>query len=127
MTIKAGMITFDTHDPERLSTWWREQLDASVVFTEPGETVMISSQAAGITLGFQRVPDPTPGKNRIHIDFEAADRQAEVDQLVAAGATVVDTVEWAGGNGMPPMTWTVLADPDGNRFCVADQVAVEPG
>lgn len=121
MTIKVGLVTIDTLDPERLSGWWREQLDATVVFTEPGEVVMISSEAAGITLGFQRVPDPTPGKNRIHLDFEAADRQAEVDRLVAAGATLVTTVEWPGADGMPAMAWTVLADPDGNQFCVADQ------
>ena len=121
MTIKAGVVTIDTLDPERLGSWWCEQLDGTVVFTEPGELMMVSSQAAGITLGFHRVPDPTPGKNRIHVDFEAADRQTEVDRLVAAGATVVNTVQWPGADGMGPMVWTVLADPDGNQFCVADQ------
>lgn len=126
MAMMFGLVTIDTLDPERLGGWWREQLDATVVFTEPGEIVMISSEAAGVTLGFHRVPDPTPGKNRIHLDFEATDRQAEVDRLVAAGATVVNTVEWPGADGMTPMVWTVLADPDGNQFCVADHTGDAP-
>ncbi len=56
----------------------------------------------------------TPGKNRLHLDLAGPDRQAEVERLVAAGANLVAEHSLDGG-----FTWTVLADPDGNQFCVA--------
>ena len=65
-------------------------------------------------LGFQRVDDPTPGKNRVHLDFSAADLDAEVARLVDLGAT--ETARHGVGGGF---RWVVLADPDGNAFCVA--------
>ncbi|GAA2382949.1 hypothetical protein GCM10009855_23890 [Gordonia cholesterolivorans] len=65
-------------------------------------------------IAFQKVADPTPGKNRIHLDLRADDRTAEVERLIAAGATLV--AERSMGDGF---AWTTLADPDGNQFCVA--------
>jgi predicted enzyme related to lactoylglutathione lyase len=58
------------------------------------------------------VPAPTTGKNRIHFDLYADDLEAEVARLVALGATVsrVHDHDYA--------TWRVLADPEGNEFCV---------
>ena len=66
----------------------------------------------GLALGLQRVPEPRTGKNRAHIDWQTDDRPAEVGRLVALGATVLAEHE------MPGFGWTVLADPDGNEFCV---------
>lgn len=66
-------------------------------------------------LGFQRDDNPTPGKNRIHIDFHTSNRAATVQGLVADGATLVAEHQ------MGDESWTVLADPDGNQFCVAQQ------
>ena len=76
------------------------------------------------TLLFLRVPDPTPGKNRLHLDLNATDRDqdAELQRLLALGATPVDV-------GQEPlsdtMTWHVLADPEGNEFCLL-RARVEP-
>ncbi len=53
-----------------------------------------------------------PGKNRVHFDSHVPDRLAEVARLVSLGATEV------GVHNVPGLTWTVLADPDGNQFCV---------
>ena len=64
-------------------------------------------------LSFQKVDDPTPGKNRIHLDLTADDLEAEVDRLLGAGATLV------GRRGDESFRWVTLADPDGNEFCVA--------
>jgi hypothetical protein len=68
----------------------------------------------GLPLIFQRVPEPKVVKNRAHIDYEAADRAAEVDRLVGLGASLIREVD----DG-PGLRWTVLADPAGNEFCVA--------
>lgn len=57
--------------------------------------------------------DPTPGKNRLHLDVAAEDVDAEVVRLLEAGATHVSDQE------MPGFRWVVLAYPDGNQFCVA--------
>ena len=68
----------------------------------------------GLPLIFQRVPEPKVVKNRAHVDYEAVDRAAEVDRLVGLGASLVREVD----DG-PGLRWTVMADPAGNEFCVA--------
>ena len=67
----------------------------------------------GPQLGFQKVPDPTPGKNRVHLDFRTADIDGEASRLTAAGATELERHQF-GEN----YRWVVLADPEGNEFCV---------
>jgi predicted enzyme related to lactoylglutathione lyase len=60
-----------------------------------------------------KVPEPKTAKNRLHLDVAAADVEVEVARLVGLGATkVADTEEYG-------YTWTVMADPEGNEFCVA--------
>ncbi|PRC50484.1 glyoxalase, partial [Mycobacterium sp. ITM-2017-0098] len=65
-------------------------------------------------LGFQKVPDPTPGKNKVHLDFHGADKEAEVARLVGLGAR--ETGRRAPPNRSPHRS---CADPEGNAFCVA--------
>ena len=60
---------------------------------------------------FVRVSEAKSIKNRLHLDFRPDDRDVEVERLLALGATRVDV-----GQGDP--SWVVLADPDGNEFCV---------
>jgi hypothetical protein len=60
---------------------------------------------------FVRVPDAKHGKNRLHIDLDPDDRDAEVERLVNMGARHVDV-------GPDDTAWVVLADPEGNEFCV---------
>ncbi|MCX5341599.1 VOC family protein [Streptomyces atratus] len=73
-----------------------------------------SGTGLGRRLLFQRVPEAKMVKNRLHLDVHAGPerRDAEVKRLEALGATVLHRVEEPGG------TWTVLADPEGNEFCV---------
>ena len=77
MALKVEMVTFDCTDPFELAAWWAEQFDGETRELMPGEFVAVV-RAEGPTLGFQRVPDPTPGKTRVHLDFTAADVDAEV-------------------------------------------------
>ncbi|HXY65100.1 MAG TPA: VOC family protein [Mycobacterium sp.] len=112
MTLKTEMVTFDCSDPAKLAGWWAEHFDGKTQELIPGEFIAVS-RSDGPRLGFQKVPDPTPGKNRVHLDFVAADLDADVSRLTAAGATEVGRHS-LGGN----FRWVVLTDPDGNAFCV---------
>jgi predicted enzyme related to lactoylglutathione lyase len=112
MALKVEMVTFDSSDPAKLADWWAEQFDGTVRELLPGELFAVT-RPEGPQLGFQKVPDPAPGKNRVHLDFSTGALDAEVSRLTAAGATEVGRHS-IGDN----FRWVVLADPDGNAFCV---------
>ena len=65
---------------------------------------------------FLRVPDAKAGKNRLHLDLRPADQAAEVARLEELGARRVDI-------GQGSVRWVVMADPDGNEFCVLTPLA----
>ena len=114
MTFSIAMVTFDTVDPDRLAAWWAAAAGGEAHAVMPGEFVQVILPD-GPRLGFQRIDAPTPGKNRVHVDFSvAADLDAEVQRLVSLGAT-----ETARHAIAADFRWAVLADPDGNAFCVA--------
>lgn len=113
MTLTLGMVTVDTTDAESLARWWAEQTGAAVSQANDGWFVVLEGGGLPVTLGFQKVEDPTPGKNRIHLDLGADDLDAEVERLVAAGASLV------GRRGDEGFRWVTLADPQGNEFDVA--------
>lgn len=115
MTLSMETVTFDCTDPDGLADWWARAVEGSVQAVVPGEFVLVS-RSDGPRLGFQRVDDPTPGKNRIHVDFAAADLAGEVARLVELGAT--ETAQHSFGE---EFRWVVLADPEGNAFCIAGQ------
>jgi hypothetical protein len=113
MGLKVETLTFDCTDPDGLAQWWAQAVGGQVNAVVPGEFVLVG-QGDGPQLGFQRVPDPTPGKNRVHVDFAAPDLEAEVQRLVGLGAT--ETGRHSFGD---EFRWVVLADPVGNAFCIA--------
>lgn len=112
MTLTVEMVTFDCSNPAKLAGWWAEQFGGTTHELAPGEFIAVTPPE-GPRLGFQKVPDVTPGKNRVHLDFVATDVEAEVSRLTAAGATEVGRHRF-GDN----FHWVVLADPEGNLFCV---------
>ncbi|WP_454085179.1 VOC family protein [Georgenia sp. Marseille-Q6866] len=113
MAMTLSMVTFDTTDADSLATWWAEQTGGEVVERNDGWYVMVAGGTLPLLLAFQKVEDPTPGKNRIHLDLTAADLDGEVDRLLGAGATLVAR------RGDESFRWVTLADPQGNQFCVA--------
>jgi predicted enzyme related to lactoylglutathione lyase len=113
MALSVVNITFDSADPDRLAEWWARAVGGTVNALAPGFFVTVD-RPDGPGLAFQKVGDPTPGKNRVHIDFTAPDMEAEVTRLVGLGAT-----ETGRGEAGPDFRWVVLADPDGNAFCIA--------
>jgi hypothetical protein len=99
-------------------------LNYEITYQSPPEEtedreVVISQPGGGWELLFLHTPDEKVVKNRYHLDLRPDDRDAEVDRLVGLGATKVDI-----GQG-PEVTWVVLADPEGNEFCILRALTAE--
>jgi catechol 2,3-dioxygenase-like lactoylglutathione lyase family enzyme len=119
MTSYVSHTTVDCADAYALSRWWEGVLDYREDPEDPNEPgheeCMISSADGQHRLLFIEVPDIKQGKNRIHLDLRPAEgtRDAEVARLIGHGAKVVDDLRRPDGTG-----WAVLADPEGNEFCI---------
>lgn len=113
MTLNVAMVTTDTTDAMALASWWATATGAEVGDTNDGWYVMVSGGELPVTLAFQKVDQVSPGKNRLHLDLLTDDLDGAADQLVAAGATLVER------RGDDNFRWITLADPDGNEFCIA--------
>lgn len=113
MPLALSMITVDTRDALPLARWWAEQIGGTIVAENDGWYVVVAL-TNGLRLSFQKVDDPTPGKNRLHLDLTSGDLDADIARLLAVGATKIVDYEMYGGR------WATLADPDGNQFCVAE-------
>jgi predicted enzyme related to lactoylglutathione lyase len=112
MTVRFYTVVIDCQDPKRLAEWWAEALGWRIVFEADDEVVAAVDDDTYPALVFVPVPEPKSGKNRLHIDLAPDDRDAEVARLESLGATRVDVGQ------QPEHTWVVLADPEGNEFCV---------
>lgn len=111
MAIRIDAVTIDCHDPERLANFWAAVLDYRVTEKDEDSVTIEPRDGSGSALLFGIVPDRKQVKNRIHLDLEPDDQQAEVERLKALGATPVDI-------GQGETSWVVMADPEGNEFCV---------
>ncbi len=117
MSIRWQCLNVDSVDPSGTATFWEQALGWRRTYDTPDEVVLEppqGSSADGISpdLLFARVPEAKTVKNRLHIDLRPEDQAAEVARLTSLGATPVDV-----GQG-DDVTWVVLADPEGNEFCV---------
>ncbi|MFB9235963.1 VOC family protein [Plantactinospora siamensis] len=105
-------LVIDAQDPARLARWWAEALGYEVVHESVDEVEIRRAPDALPALIFVPIPEGKTGKNRLHLDLRPDDREAEVERLVDMGARHVAV-------GQPAdVGWTVLADPEGNEFCV---------
>ena len=104
-------VNVDARDPVSLGRWWALALGWVVVNDEPNEFEIRPRPDQMPGLLFVPVPEMKSINNRLHLDFRPHNRDAEVTRLVAMGATYCDV-----GQGRAP--WIVLADPEGNEFCV---------
>ena len=127
MTIQIQAICIDASDPAAQARWWAEALGWRVTYESADEHVLeppAGSPEDGVApdLLFLAVPEGKAVKNRLHLDLRPADQAIEVARLESLGARRVDVGQDAGS------TWVVLADPEGNEFCVlraftADELA----
>jgi len=124
MAIRIQCLSIDAADPAGLATFWQSALGWRRTFEEDGQVVLEppeGSKEDGVApdLLFQRVPEEKAGKNRLHLDLRPEDQAAEVARLEALGARRADV-----GQG-PDVSWVVMADPDGNEFCVLQPLTPE--
>jgi hypothetical protein len=111
MSVEWEQVVVDSRDPVALGRWWTAALGWVVINDDPHEYEIRPAADRLPGLVFVVVPEAKTIKNRLHLDFRPDDRDAEVDRLIALGARRVDI-----GQGEQP--WVVLADPEGNEFCV---------
>ncbi len=106
-------IAIDCEDAPGLARFWSEALGYRVLEDYDEDEVMIVPPAPtpGPRFLFLKVPEGKIVKNRIHLDLRSDDGEAEVERLIAMGAEPVDI-------GQGEVTWVVLADPEGNEFCI---------
>ena len=112
MGLKLCQIAVDARDPRSLARFWCGVLDWQVLFEDPEEVVIGADEHAWPGIVFVPVPEGKTVKNRLHLDLSPDDQDAEVDRLMALGARPADV-----GQG-DDVSWVVLADPEGNEFCV---------
>lgn len=128
MTSRFTELAVDCRDPEGLAAFWCEVLDFEVIDRSDGKVEIgswvptaeeVRARQMPPTLLFIRVPEDKTVKNRLHLDVSPIDRSTEdeVTRLLALGATRTDV-----GQG-PDRSWVVMADPEGNEFCVLRTLA----
>ena len=111
MGVEWEQLIVDARDPEALGRWWCDALGWVVVGDDPNEFEIRPAADRLPGLLFVPVPEAKTVKNRLHLDFRPDDRDAEVERFVRLGATRADI-------GQGEQSWVVLADPEGNEFCV---------
>jgi Glyoxalase-like domain len=129
MALKWYTVVVDCIDIAAQARWWADVLDWQIVFEDEHEIGVIPKHAeakhltaeewqkVGPGLVFVPVPEGKTVKNRLHLDLAphiSDDREALINGLLAKGATRADVGQERGEG----ITWSVLADPEGNEFCV---------
>jgi hypothetical protein len=122
-------VVFDSSRPSALARFWADALDGYAIApydeaeierlremgihdVEDDPNVLVEAPGVEPRLCFQLVPESKVVKNRVHLDLRCDDLKAETARLVSLGARVLSTTG-------PSANWVVLADPEGNEFCLS--------
>ncbi len=114
MTLEWEQVVVHSVDPKTLGQWWSEALGWVVVHSSAEEFEIRPAPDRLPGLDFVKLEETGKAKSRLHLDFRPDDQDAEVTRLMALGAQRVDI-------GQGDSSWVVLADPEGNEFCVLGQ------
>ena len=122
MALRIECLSIDAHDPAAQARWWSEALGWRITEEDgdEGEYVIAPPEGSDAGLGeilFIRVPEEKGVKNRLHLDLRPDDQAAEVARFEQLGAQRVDVGQSA------DVTWVVLADQEGNEFCILQSKA----
>ncbi|MFD5721534.1 VOC family protein [Streptomyces sp. NPDC127036] len=104
----VNALIVDATDPERLAAFWSELLGRPIV-GRTGPYVWLQREN-GLGLGFQKTDNPKPGKNRMHIDITSPDPASEQQRVETLGGGRLEQYDDGG--------FLVMADPEGNEFCI---------
>lgn len=111
MGLRCEHVTFDCAEPKVVAGFWAAIAGSEVPGGE--DFIVIDGSSIGLDgLAFAKVPEGKSTKNRVHLDLVADDRQAEVERAIELGATLI--ADRTSGE----TSWSVLADPEGNEFCI---------
>jgi predicted enzyme related to lactoylglutathione lyase len=114
--IRVGSIVIRVDDLERQAAFWSAALGYERRAGDDGDFVLLHPRdGAGPNVSLDRVRSTVQVPPRIHLDLYADDQAREVERLIALGATAV---HW--DKRPPDADYVILADPEGNRFCVVD-------
>lgn len=123
MTSQLATVVIDSTDPTAIAGFWKEVL-GWVVLEEDDTGVSLGAPGTRMPgLDILRVPEAKEGKNRLHLDLRAdgLTTAAELERLLALGARRCDVGQ------AQDATWVVLADPEGNEFCLLQRSVQELG
>lgn len=115
MSLEWEQVIVHSVDPVALGQWWATALGWVVVYNSEDEFEIRPEADRTPGLDFVRLEEAKKSKSRLHLDFRPDDQEAEVARLLAHGAKRVDI-----GQG-DQASWVVLADPEGNEFCILGQ------
>ena len=111
VSLEWEQVVIAARDPVALGRWWCEALGWVTVNEDPVVFEIQRAQDRLPGILFLAVDKPKQGQNRLHVDLRPDDQAVEVERLIAMGATRADV-------GQGELPWVVLADPEGNEFCV---------
>lgn len=113
MSCRFTELVVDCSDPHLVGAFWKEVLGYELAEQDADQYFIKGPPGSGPGILFGTVPEGKTVKNRLHIDVNPVDRDrdAEVDRILALGARKIDI-------GQGDVSWVVLADPEGNEFCV---------
>jgi hypothetical protein len=116
VNLQWEQVNVDATDPVSIGRWWAHALGWVVVNDSADEFEIRPAADELPGLLFVPVAEPKTVKNRLHLDFRPDDQKAEVARFLALGAHLADV-------GQGQQSWTVMADPEGNEFCVLAQTS----
>jgi catechol 2,3-dioxygenase-like lactoylglutathione lyase family enzyme len=111
--VRIGTVVINTTDVEALSRFWSELLGVEEAYRLAGFVWLKPQRPGAFQIAFQLVEDPTPGRRRLHLDSAVDDVETATARILELGGSHVEDHEIAG------FAWRVMADPDGNEFCIA--------
>jgi catechol 2,3-dioxygenase-like lactoylglutathione lyase family enzyme len=111
-------VVLDCANPQRIASFWCEAPGYRQAADADPFVVLVPQSGTGPHFLLQAVPEPKFSKNRMHVDVEADDIELEAKRLEGLGARrLIDEPRRLG-----PVWWIVMADPEGNEFCVSGEV-----
>jgi len=111
VSLAIDCVLIDCNDLQRMREFWRSALNLEHVWTGPSGGYLLLDGKGTTRLGLMPSGEGKRGKNRVHLDLRPDNQEAEIHRLEELGAVRIDI-------GQRDVPWVVMADPEGNEFCV---------